>query len=148
MKEYRISLALCGLALVGQATAGTVRFECPQELAAALVKVDSPRPGWKTFVGSPMYLSGAAPADGPPERLGILRGEDGPRTKTSWVQKYSLEGPYPEGKWLRCDYGAMGEVSVATRLPDDIKECLVTGKKGQHAGENVFEIACIARPQK
>lgn len=95
-----------------------------------------------------MYLSGAAPADGPPERLGILRGEDGPRTKTSWVQKYSLEGPYPDGKWLRCDYGAMGEVSVATRLPDDIKQCSVIGKKGQHAGEKVFEIACIARPQK
>jgi len=46
---YRIWMGLCCLALMGPATAGPVRFECPQELPAALVKVDSPRPGWKTF---------------------------------------------------------------------------------------------------
>jgi len=103
---------------------------------------ESPQPGWKTFVDSPLYLSGAAPSDGPPNRLGILRGEDGKRTKTTWTQKYSLGGQYPEGKWLRCDYGAMGEVSLAMRLPDELKECMVVGEKGTHAGENEFEIAC------
>ena len=124
------------------ALASPGRLLCPQELPAASLSVQSPQPGWKTFVGSPLYLSGAAPADGPPGRLGILRGEDGKRTKSTWTQKYSLSGHYPEGKWLRCDYGAMGEVSLAMRLPDEVKECTVVGKKGTHAGENEFEISC------
>jgi hypothetical protein len=25
------------------------------------------------------------------------------KTKAGWTQKYTLEGPYPDGKWLRCD---------------------------------------------
>jgi len=125
-----------------QALASRARFHCPQELPATSLSVQSPQPGWKTFVGSPLYLSGAAPADGPPERLGILRGEDGKRTKSTWTQKYSLGGQYPEGKWLRCDYGVMGEVSLAMRLPDEVKECTVVGKKGAHAGENEFQVTC------
>ncbi|TFW26534.1 STY0301 family protein [Duganella callida] len=140
--NIKIILNLYLSALAGVAVAGPVKFECPQELPPASVKVESPRPGWTTFVGSPMYLSGAAPADGPPERLGILRGDDGARNRTTWTQHYELAGSYPEGKWLRCDYGAMGEVSLAMRLPDSIKQCTVTGRKGQHAGENRFEIVC------
>jgi len=66
--------------------------------------------------------------------LGVLRGEDGKHTKSTWTQKYSIGDHYPEGKWLRCDYGAMGEVSPAMRLPDELKECTVVGKKGTHAG--------------
>lgn len=124
------------------ALAAPVQFQCPQELPAASLSVQSPRPGWKAFVGGPLYLSGAAPTDGPPERLGILRGEDGERTKRSWTQRYTLDGRYPEGKWLRCDYGAMGEISLAMRLPDELKECTVVGKKGTHAGENEFGISC------
>jgi len=125
-----------------RARASPTRFHCPQELPATSLSVQSPQPGWRTFVGSPLYLSGAAPADGPPDRLGILRGEDGIRIKSTWTQKYSLGGRYPEGKWLRCDYGAMGEVSLAMRLPDELKECTVVGKKGEHAGEYEFEISC------
>lgn len=124
------------------AMASPARFHCPQSLPATSLSVQSPESGWKSFVGSPLYLSGAAPADGPPDRLGILRGEDGKRTKNTWTQKYSLGGRYPEGKWLRCDYGAMGEISLATRLPDDLTQCTVVGKKGVHAGENEFDILC------
>ena len=142
MKNREIFTAFFLLAPLCRAGAVPARFECPSELPAATVKVESHLPGWKAYVASPLYLSNAAPADGPPERLGILRGEEGKRTKASWTQKYSLEGPYPEGKWLRCDYGAMGEVALAMRLPDDIKSCTVNGRKGRHAGENAFEIVC------
>jgi hypothetical protein len=118
------------------------RYECPQSIPEASVRVTAPGQAWKPFVSSPLYLSGAAPADGPPERLGVLRGDDPRKTKAGWTHKYSLEGIYPEGKWLRCDYGSYGEVSLARRLPDDIHECTVTGKKGEHAGERTIEVQC------
>jgi hypothetical protein len=142
MDKSQIVTALCCLIVTDSARAASTRFECPPELPANAVKVENSRPGWRAYVAAPLYLSNAAPADGPPERLGILRGEDGKRTKASWTHTYSLEGPYPEGKWLRCDYGAMGEIALAMRLPDHIKECVVKGRKGQHAGENEFEIIC------
>jgi hypothetical protein len=116
---------------------------CPQSLPEASIHLRTPGSEWKPFISSPLYLSSAAPADGPPERLGVLRGSNETRTKRGWTQKYALQGPYPEGKWLRCDYGTFGEVSLAKRLPDDTQECTVTGKKGEHAGENQIEVRCL-----
>lgn len=142
MNAWPAWVAVCNFAVTQAAMAGPQRFECPQQLAATALRVDSPKGGWTSFVSSPLYLSGAAPADGPPERLGILRGEAGRTTPTSWTRTYSLEGPYPEGKWLRCDYGGFGEVSLARRLPDQIRACTVTGRKGDHAGENRLQISC------
>jgi hypothetical protein len=142
MTKFLMFFALGGLLFAEQVMAAPAGYACPSELPAASLKVEGVPSGWTTFVGAPLYLSDAAPADGPPERLGILRGEGGKVSKTSWTRKYSLEGRYPEGKWLRCDYGAYGEVSLAKRLPDDVKECIVTGHKGLHAGENKFEITC------
>jgi hypothetical protein len=118
-------------------------YECPQSIPQASVHLVAPGQEWKTFVSSPLYLHGAAPADGPPERLGILRGDDPRKTKTGTIQIYSLAGPYPEGKWLRCDYGSFGEISMAKRLPDDTKECTVKKKQGEHSGENEFEVRCL-----
>lgn len=56
--------------------------------------------------------------------------------------RYSLEGPFPEGKWFPCEYGMLNEFSLSKRLDDDTKECTVTGRKGERAGQNVFDIVC------
>lgn len=118
-------------------------YPCPQSISAESVHVTAPDPAWQPYISSPLYLSGAAPADGPPEQLGVLREQTSAKTKAGWTQKYTLEGPYPDGKWLRCDYGAFGEVSLSKRLPDATQVCTVKGKKGAHAGENTIEIQCL-----
>jgi hypothetical protein len=125
------------------AHAAPQNYLCPQSIPEASLHLVAPGQEWKPFVSSPLYLSGAAPADGPPERLGVLRESDSKTTKRGTVLTYYLAGPYPEGKWLRCDYGSLGEVSLAKRLPDETKECTVTGKKGEHAGENEVEVRCL-----
>jgi len=130
------------LVVSGVGQAAPAWYECPQSIPEASVRVSEPQPGWKPFVSSPLYLNSAAPADGPPERLGILRGQEVKTTKAGWTHKYSLAGPYPEGKWLRCDYGEYGQISLSKRLPDDIQECTVKGKKGEHAGESNIEVMC------
>ena len=136
-----VSVSL-GMGLQGNACAASITYACPQSIPEASVRLIPPGQGWKPFVASPLYLSGAAPADGPPERLGVLRENGATRTAAGWTHQYSLAGPFPEGKWLRCDYGSLGEVSLAKRLPDGILDCTVTGKKGEHAGENQLTIQC------
>jgi hypothetical protein len=123
--------------------AAPMTYLCPASIPAASLHLAAPGPEWTPFISSPLYLRNAAPADGPPERLGVLRGGTETKTRTGWTRKYALQGPYPEGKWLRCDYGSFGELSLAKRLPDATQECTVTGKKGEHAGENKIEVRCL-----
>jgi len=80
--------------------------------------------------------------EGPPEELGTLIGESVKDTPKLWVTRYPLSGPSPKGKWFSCDYGMLNELSLNRRLPDETKECVVTGRKGKRAGENVFDIVC------
>ncbi len=121
--------------------AAPTRYKCPQSIPESSVRVANPA-GWRPFVSSPLYLTNAAPADGPPERLGVLRGGEVKRQRNGWTQQFSLAGPYPDGKWLRCDYGQGGSVSLAKRLPDILQECVVTAKNGAHAGEYIIELVC------
>ena len=137
-----VTAILCSFVFPASVRATPTQYECPQSIPETSVQLIAPDRDWKPFVSSPLYLSSAAPADGPPERLGVLREDESIKTKTGWRRKYSLIGQYPEGKWLRCDYGSLGEASLAKRLPDETRECTVTDKKGPHAGENQVEIQC------
>lgn len=121
--------------------AAPTRYSCPQSLPQSAVRVTVPV-GWTHYVSAPLYLTNAAPADGPPDRLGILRGGEVKQKKNGWTQQFSLAGPYPDGKWLRCDYGEGGNISLSMRLPDAIQRCVVNGKKGIHAGENIVDLVC------
>lgn len=141
--QYLLFIAPLWLALQVVAQAAPTSYLCPQSIPEASVHLVAPSQEWTPFMSSPLYLSGAAPADGPPERLGILREETSTKTKAGSTQRYTLAGRYPEGKWLRCDYGAFGEMSLAKRLPDETQECTVSRKKGEHAGENKVEVTCL-----
>lgn len=123
------------------ASATTQRVECPSELPISSLQMSAP-PQWRTFISAPLFLHDAAPTDGPPERLGSQMGERIRKTNTEWTYRYKLDGPFPEGKWFQCDYGMLNEFSLSKRLPDDTKECIVTGKKGEKAGQHVFDIIC------
>lgn len=141
--RHALVVVMLGVVVQNAIHAAPKNFSCPQSIPEASVRLVAPSQEWTPFVSSPLYLSGAAPADGPPERLGILRESESKVRKTSTTQKYSLDGRHPEGKWLRCDYGSLGEMSLAQRLPDDIQECTVIRKKGAHAGEAQVEIRCL-----
>jgi hypothetical protein len=144
MKTPKILVAvLLFPALQVGAHAAPKTYLCPQSIPETSVQLIAPGQEWMPFISSPLFLSGAAPADGPPERLGVLRENSATKSKTGWTHRYALDGRYPEGKWLRCDYGSFGEMSLAKRLPDETQECTVTGKKGEHAGENKIEVRCL-----
>jgi hypothetical protein len=139
--QYAVA-AITFVAVHVVAYAAPKRYVCPQSIPKASLHLVAPAQEWTPFVSSPLYLSSAAPADGPPERLGVLRERDATKTRTGWRRTYSLDGQYPDGKWLRCDYGAFGEVSLAKRLPDEISKCTVTGMKGAHAEETQVDVRC------
>jgi hypothetical protein len=130
------------LACPSLSLAAIERVECPSELPEKSMRLIDTPPGWRSYVAAPLYLHAAAPIDGPPEALGQLRGTATREGKTTWTHTYDLTGPFPEGKWLQCSYGMLNEVSLSKRLDDDIKACTITGRKGDKAGQNVFEIVC------
>jgi hypothetical protein len=53
---------------------------------------------------------------------------------------------FVNGKWPRLAHGNhsafyMDQVSLPLRLPDDVRECAVSNRKGEHAGESIIEVA-------
>ncbi|TFW21532.1 STY0301 family protein [Duganella callida] len=117
-------------------------LECPASIPENSVKLIETPKGWTSFVGSPLYLHGAAPMNGPPEHLGELADYKETGKKPNLTYIYQLDGKFSEGKWLACTYGESDQITLAKRIADDVKVCTFKYKKGRHAGENEIGILC------
>jgi hypothetical protein len=140
-------LKFAAAALFALATGPSVAAEqvivCPSELPADSLKMVKIPSGWTPFITSPLYLHNAAPIAGPPERLGRMIGKTIRKTKDEWIDEYvSLDAPFPEGVWFSCDYGEGNEFSLARKLEAGTTSCVVHGRKGEKAGQYMFDVRC------
>lgn len=140
----KVLLGSAAIALLCQSGAMAVaqQPECPKSIAEKSIRVAETPPGWTPFVGSPLYLHGAAPMNGPPEQLGELSDYKERHGKNTWTTTYQLDGKFPEGKWLACTYGESDQIALSQRLDDKIQTCTFTYRKGQHVGQNDITIRC------
>lgn len=89
-----VMLAGSALPLFAQSAPST-QLACPESIPAASIQLQALPPGWTPYVDGPLYLSGAAPIDGPPQRRGQLV-PSSKRKQQGWsVARYRLEGSYP-----------------------------------------------------
>ncbi|XLZ68826.1 STY0301 family protein [Massilia sp. SR12] len=135
-----ILMKCAGAALL--AWAGSCHASCPAQISQPSVAITDVADGWRPYIAAPLYLHSVAISDGPPERLGQLKGRQVRSDSNAWTDTYDLHGPYPEGKWLQCSYGMLNEIVLSRRLDDSITACTIEGKKGGKAGQNVFSVAC------
>jgi hypothetical protein len=138
----RSFIAWIGALVVPHLAASDSIPNCPMQISEPLLSVKDDGAGWRSFVAAPLYLHSASPADGPPERLGQLKGQQVSTGRNSWTDTYDLRGPFPDGKWLQCSYGMLNEIVLSKRLDDKITSCTIKGTKGEKAGQNVFNITC------
>jgi hypothetical protein len=87
-------------------------------------------------------LVAAEPMNGRPESMAFLKPyessyKDG-RSTDRWTE---LSGTSPEGKWMVCYYGANKQVATASRMDDDISECVITSWRKEPKQPKV-EIRC------
>ncbi len=127
-----------------EAIAAPFGVECPTEIAQHAVQLPDTPGGWTPFVASPIYLHSAGMAGASPEKLVALVGHSKgrPGKSAEWSTTYTLEGPYPDGKWMECGYGEFNQIILSKRLKDDTQECTVTYRKGEKAGQNHLKIVC------
>jgi hypothetical protein len=135
-------LAAFPLLFHSSAYAAALQLACPISIAEKSIQLVNTPEGWTTFTGSPLYLHGAAPMDGPPAHLGELSDYTETRKGEQQSYTYQLRGKFPDGKWLSCTYGESDQVTLARRLPDDTNVCVVTSRKGKHVGQNDIKIDC------
>ena len=82
-----------------------------------------------------MLLHSAGMSAGPPQPLSQLWGDDPQRMGEPERTLYRLGGVgYEEGKWLDCNYGAAGEVSISRPLDDRLQECIIAEIKAERPG--------------
>lgn len=136
-----IGAACCLFPIFAQATMAA-SYACPESVPAASISLTGVPAGWTPYIGSPLYLSAAAPIDGAPERRGQLVPSGERKKKGQTTLSYRLEGRYPDGKWLQCSYGVHGEVTLSRRMDDSVSLCEFTYRKGSKAGQNEIDIDC------
>ena len=133
-----------GLGLVVHSKAAGIpqNLECPTSIQESSVHLVNTPQGWTSYVGSPLYLHGAAPMNGPPDKLGELADFRQKYSKKAWTYTYELDGKFEEGKWLACTYGESDQVTLSKRLDDSIRSCAFTYHKGKYVGQNDIKIQC------
>ncbi|WP_150130816.1 STY0301 family protein [Janthinobacterium sp. LM6] len=140
-QRWLTGAACCLFPMLTQA-AMPAAHACPESVPEASISLNAVPAGWTPYIGSPLYLSAAAPIDGVPERRGQLVPGGERKKKGHTILSYRLEGPYPDGKWLQCSYGAHGEVTLSKRMDDSVSLCEFTYRKGRKAGQNDIDIDC------
>jgi hypothetical protein len=124
-----------------QSAAAEQLMECPHQLAPESIRLADDKSGWIGFVPEPLLLTAAGFMQGQPSTRADLKPFSTARSGSGSVVKWKFEGPYPEGKWLSCEY-AQGAVSLARRIDDSFTECSVTYRKTKHGTQSVQSIAC------
>jgi hypothetical protein len=124
------------------ASAGNAQPSCPDELPPSSVSVAAGEP-WRPFVEHPLGLHSATMSSGPPETLSQLRGVDLSKRgdPPSTLYEFGRVG-YEDGKWLNCRYGEAGEITIARRLDDALKSCVITHTKRSPREREKVRITC------
>jgi hypothetical protein len=134
-------IAICVLCQ-SKASAAAPAPECPASIQEKSIRLIDTPAGWSAFVGSPLYLHGAAPMSGPPEKLGELSDYVQQRGKSEWTYTYRLDGQFTDGKWLACTYGESDQITLSRKLDDSITVCSFKYRKGKYVGQHDIAISC------
>ena len=142
--HYSIGLLLGALTISSSATPATASraIDCPTELPAQAIQLSPPLKGWHFFAESPLYLHSAAPIDGPAEQRGHLMEDKVRKERGREIYIYTLDGSFPDGKWLQCASGVHDEITLSKRIDDNTAACTITYRKGEKAGQNNIQIDC------
>jgi hypothetical protein len=116
--------------------------QCPKLIPASSVQLRDISDDWMIYVAAPFYLHAAAPMSGRPEMKGDLADFKERRTKNEWSYTYTLDGAFPDGKWLQCTYGEHNQVTLSRRLSDETRQCKFTYRKGAKAGQHEISVQC------
>jgi hypothetical protein len=134
-------LLLCAF-VAGSAAAKPPAITCPDELAPSAIRVNGGAQ-WRPFVAYPLKLYSAGMSAGPPETLSQLRGVDLQRKGEPDKTLYELAGGgFEQGKWLDCNYGAAGEISISRRLDDKFSSCVVAHFARNPSERQRVEVMC------
>jgi hypothetical protein len=128
----------CATALAAPAP----EFICPPSIPISSTPPAGMSPNWKVYIASELYLNSATPISGPPEMHGDLADYVTRLGKKEWSYVYDLDREFSDGKWLECGYGTHNEVTLSQRMPDAIKTCTFTYRKGAKAGQHDIKIQC------
>ncbi|NYE61144.1 hypothetical protein FHW58_002296 [Duganella sp. 1224] len=139
-----ISIAIIIAQGLLQAGAAEQQIICPTEIPQAAIKLTSVPGQWTPHVASPLYLSSAGAAAGPPEQRATLMGDSTwQQGKTEWVTTYDLsDESFHAGKWMECRYGEYGQILLSRQLDPQTKFCKVHFSKSVKAGQRFIKIVC------
>lgn len=137
----RRALALLALTACLPALATTHTYDCPAYVTATSASAGETPAPWKAYSQpTRLKLVAAGLSDGHPAELALLKPEEIKRQGSSSRVKWKLEGAYPGGVWLSCDYEGR-TYSLTRELPSGISECVLDYNEAK-AGKEISSIVC------
>lgn len=136
--------ARLAVAAVGVPVPAAVNYICPPSVPVSIAQDAVLPSAWTTYIDSDLYLHAVTATGGPPELHADLAAYTSRPGKNEWSFIYDLrdDDEFSQGKWLQCGYGMHSEVTLSQRMPDSVKSCTFTYKKGKKAGQNDIRIEC------
>ena len=105
-------------------------IQCPLEIEGASVQIVPAPNGWTAFSPHTLTLNAAGFMDGPPADMADLKPYSIKKNKAGSTETWRFDdGPLIKGRWVSCDYGRDGDVTLSREVPDDTLECTVDYKK-------------------
>lgn len=130
-----VVLILCGLLWLTRGGAKELVLVCPAEIPATSIRDVEVQPGWLIFNPSKLTLRSASFMGGRPEETMDLVPSQVSNGRGSTVERWKFDG---DVVWLRCAYGAEGQITLSKKVEGKQTECSVT-----YYRESLSRIVCI-----
>lgn len=128
-KELWMYVAMALLTAGAQASGAPSKGLCPAEIKSASVQLVGISSEWKSNVSEILRWDAATFLGSAPERKAFLKPETHKLTRATWSEIYVVGTPDADGNWIQCSYGEGGDITLAKRIDDSVRQCTVTYKK-------------------
>jgi hypothetical protein len=96
---------------------------CPSEIPAASIRDMEIQPGWQVLNPSKLKLRSASFMGGGPEEMVDLVPFQASKSERGAFELWKFDG---DEVWLRCAYGAEGQITLSRKVEGKQKKCSVT----------------------
>lgn len=130
-----VAIIIGGFLLTSLGDAKELVLVCPDEIPAAIIRNVEVKPGWRIFNPNKLKLHSASFAGGQPEEMIELVPTQVSKRKGATSEHWKFDG---DEIWLRCAYGAAGQITLSRKVEGRQTECSVTYER-----ESPSRIICV-----
>ena len=140
----RRALLCCAIAGTTSAAAATITIACPDKFPVEAIHFSGAPRDWTPFAPSALEVLTAELMYGPPSSYTYVAPTTYHKGKRRDVGLWAASST--DQNWLRCGYGAGGELTLSRPLPAQVTDCTITKHKDAQGNVEQVIATCTMAP--